>query len=146
MQKIKLRISLLIVSIAAFLGPFGAVIAHERNKKSVESATERKAYLAEQLEIERGRQAYFESVNAKRAEMKAYMEEEKREYETLLASQKEEIARHQRIATRTKTQAVVKKRSVQVATKSSSSSKSSTSPSVNVTASAPKAATKTKTS
>ncbi len=149
MQKIKLRIGLLIVSLAAFLGPFGAVIAHERNKKSAESAIERKAYLAEQLEIERNRQTYFESVDAKRAEMKAYMDEEKRKYETLLANQKEEIARHQRIATRTKTQTVVKKQSVQVAAKSSGSSstpKSLTSPSAKVTVSAPKAATKTKTS
>jgi hypothetical protein len=149
MQKIKLRIGLLIVSLAAFFGPFGAVVAHERNKRSAELAMERKTYLAEQLETEQNRQAYFESVDAKRAEMRTYMEEEKRKYEMLLASQKEEVARHQHIATRTKTQTVVKKQSVQVAAKSSGSSssqKTSASPSAKVTVSAPVAATKTKTS
>lgn len=152
MQKIKLRIGLFIVSLAAFLGPFGAVIAHERNKKSAELETDRRAYLAEQLKTEQSRQAYFGSVDAKRAEMKAYMEAEKQKYEALLASQKETVAQHQLIATRTTTQTVVRKQSVQVATKPSSSSKSSgaskstATPSVSVTTNTPKAATKTKTS
>ncbi|MFZ1626733.1 MAG: hypothetical protein WAT81_02935 [Candidatus Moraniibacteriota bacterium] len=124
-------------------------------KKTEKQDVERKAYLTEQLTTEKSRQAYFTAIDAKRTELKDYMKEEEQKYQALLATQKDTVAGHQRIATRTTTQSVVKKQTVQVAAKpssasskssSSGSTKSSAAPSVNVATSAPKAATKTKTS
>lgn len=138
-----------------FLVPLGQSSQRVEQKKTEKQDVERKAYLTEQLTTEKSRQAYFTAIDAKRTELKDYMKEEEQKYQALLATQKDTVAGHQRIATRTTTQSVVKKQTVQVAAKpssasskssSSGSTKSSAAPSVNVATSAPKAATKTKTS
>ncbi|MFA9262674.1 MAG: hypothetical protein ACEQSB_05010 [Undibacterium sp.] len=146
MANIKLRIVFFILTAAAFFGPFGAVIAHERNKQIEKLALERKEYLAAQLDTEQARLEYLKAIDGKRAEMLAYMASEKQRYEALLASQKTEVANHQRVATRTVTKNVVQTQTVAATTKSTGSSTASTKPTTAVKVSAPKAATKTKTS
>lgn len=145
MANIKLRIALFVLTATAFFGPFGAVILHERNKQAEKLALEQKTYLAAQVDTERARLDYLAQVEAKRNEMKAYMESEKQRYEVLLASQKTEVANHQRLATRTVTKDVVQTKTVQTTTKKAPTSTASK-PTVTVKASTPKAATKTKTS
>jgi hypothetical protein len=146
MANIKLRITLFILTAAAFFGPFGAVIAHERNKQAEKIALERKEYLTAQLDTEQARLDYLKAIDGKRAEMLAYMASEKQRYEALLASQKTEVANHQRLATRTVTKNVVQTQTVPATTKSTGSSTASAKPTTTVKASASKPATKTKTS
>lgn len=142
MGKIKLRLLLFVLSFAAFFGPFGAVIAHERSKFFSRLSEGRKAYLAEQAETERARVAYLQDVEVKRGEMKAYMETEKARYESILANQKTEIEKHQRVATRTTTVNTVQKQTVSTPAKTTTTAK----PAATVKKSKPKAAAKTKTS
>lgn len=144
MANTKLRTLLFVLTATAFFGPFGAVIAHERNKQAEKMALERKTYLDAQVDTERARLDYLKAVDAKREEMKAYMASEKQRYEALLATQSAEVAKHQRLATRTVTKDVVQTKTVQT---SSTSKSTASKPSTTVTSSAPtKAATKTKTS
>ncbi len=146
MANTKLRITLFLLTAAAFFGPFGAVIAHERNKQAEKLELERKAYLSAQVDTERARLEYLKAIDAKREEMKAYMASEKERYEALIATQSGEVAKHQRLATRTVTKDVVQTKTIQT-TASAKSTASSSKPSTTVKSSAPtKTATKTKTS
>jgi hypothetical protein len=60
-------------------------------------------FLEEQQIIEQDRKQYFESVAAKRAELRSGMTESKSQYEELLKNQSDVIAKNQKTTTQTVT-------------------------------------------
>lgn len=131
MNKIGLRITLILFFLILFGGSFFAVLASEENKRLTKSKVDQEQFLSDVREIERARQTYLENVLQARTASKEGMATAKKQYEKLLSDQPALIQQNRKQTTTTV------KQLVPVATSSNVSS---------TQASKPKSTTKTKTS
>ena len=91
------------VVIIAFSALFFGVLYREQARRIAKAESDRQAFLESQRLIEQDRKQYFESVAAKRADLRAGMLESKRQYEELLKNQPQAIAQNQKTTTQTVT-------------------------------------------
>ena len=99
----KLRFIVVLVVMITLSGALFGVLYHEQEKRIAKAEWNRRAFLEEQQIIEQDRKQYFESVAAKRAELRSGMTESKNQYEELLKNQSDVIAKNQKTTTQTVT-------------------------------------------
>ncbi|MBP6889707.1 MAG: hypothetical protein KBC83_03745 [Candidatus Moranbacteria bacterium] len=99
MEKGKIRFAVLIVVFVVFFGFLFGVLYHEQEKRIAKAEFDRQVFLEEQKLIEQERKRYFESVTAKRIELRSGMADSKRQYEELLKNQSDSIAQNQTTTT-----------------------------------------------
>ena len=126
MKKYILRTFLLLFVLAAFFGPFAAIMAIESTKREAEKL----AASAEASGTAEARYEYYQEINQNKADLKKAMEDAKAEYEQLLQNQPDLINQKKTTATQTTVKPVTTQKVVQK----------------KVTAAKPKASTKTKSS
>ena len=103
MEKGKIRFIIALVVTIAFSALLFGVLYREQVRRIAKAESDRQAFLESQRLIEQDRKQYFESVAAKRADLRAGMLESKRQYEELLKNQPQAIAQNQKTTTQTVT-------------------------------------------
>ena len=103
MGKGKIKFLVFLVVILGLFGVLFVVLATEEEKRLVKAAQNRQAFLEEQQAIVESRQKYFESIEAKRAELRSEMDAAKQNYEQQIADQPAAIAGQQTTKTTTVT-------------------------------------------
>ncbi len=99
MGKGKLRFIILLIALISFSGALFGVLYHEQEKRIAKAERNRQVFLEEQQAIEQDRRQYFESVAAKKAELRSGMTESKKQYEELLRNQPDTVAKNQTTTT-----------------------------------------------
>ncbi len=103
MEKGKIRFIVALVVVIALAGSLFGVLFHEQKKRIATAELNRKSFVEEQQAVEQARKQYFDSVAAKRAELRSGMTESKNQYEELLKNQSDVIAKNQKTTTQTVT-------------------------------------------
>ena len=103
MEKGKIRFIIAHVVIIAFSALLFGVLYREQARRIAKAESDRQAFLEQQQAVEQDRKQYFESVAAKRIDLRAGMLESKRQYEELLKNQPQAIAQNQKTTTQTVT-------------------------------------------
>ncbi|MCW1888673.1 MAG: hypothetical protein KIH67_003925 [Candidatus Moranbacteria bacterium] len=124
MKKYLIRTFLLIFVLAAFFGPFAAIMAIESNKRDAEKLSA----ATEASDAVEARYQYYQDINQTKADLKKAMDEAKAEYEQLLKDQPSLIDNQKTTTTKTTVKPVVTQKVVQqkvAKPKASSKTKSS---------------------
>ena len=103
MEKGKIRFIIALVVIIASSALLFGVLYREQARRIAKAESDRQAFLEQQQAVEQDRKQYFESVAAKRIDLRAGMLESKRQYEELLKNQPQAIAQNQKTTTQTVT-------------------------------------------
>lgn len=103
MEKGKIRFIVALVVVIALAGSLFGVLFHEQKKRIATAELNRKSFVEEQQSLEQARKQYFDSVAAKRTDLRASMSESKQQYEQLLKNQQDAIAQSQTTTTQTVT-------------------------------------------
>lgn len=116
MDKIKIRVIVILLSIIAFGGTYFAVLAAEENKRLAKNTVDREQFMNDVRELDRARQAYLDSVLQNRAASKQDMTTAKAQYEELLKNQPTLIEQNQKQTATTVKQLVPVAKSSNVST------------------------------
>lgn len=99
MDKIKIRIIVILLAIIAFGGTYFAVLAAEESKRLAKNTADREQFMNDVRELDRARQLYLESVMRHRVASKQNMDQAKQQYEELLKNQPTLIQENQKQTT-----------------------------------------------
>lgn len=99
MDKIKIRIIVILLSIIAFGGTYFAVLAAEESKRLAKQSVDQEEFLKSIREMDLARKSYLESVMQSRAASKQNMDQAKQQYEELLKNQPMLIQENQKQTT-----------------------------------------------
>lgn len=136
MPGIKTKITLALITVGAFFGPFVAIVAVENAKRVQKFSSEQEAYAAMKRETEAARYQYYLDLAERKNNLRQTMADSKAQYEQLLKDQPGLVKANQKTVTKTTLEPTVTKKVVEVPSTSKSSSSSSK----------PKASTSTKSS
>jgi hypothetical protein len=125
MNTLKTRFFLLLFVFAAFFGPFAAVIATEKSKRSESLAAKEEEIALARKEAAFARYQYYLDVQSKRNDLKQAMADAKIQYEQLLKEQPDLVKEKQTTTEQTVIKPVVTQKLVEqpVAPKPKSSGK-----------------------
>lgn len=96
MKNLRTRTAIIVFSAVALVGFFALVVRYETVKKIAKEERQRKEYLESKSAMDRQREERFAAITGKKESFLSDMENAKRQYEDLLASQKTLVAEHTR--------------------------------------------------
>lgn len=142
MSKFATRFFLLVFVLAAFVGPFAAIVTLDKAKRAEKIIVEQKEAARAQKEAAAVRYQYYLDVNDRRNNLKQAMQDAKSQYEQLIKDQPALVKEKQTAVTQTVIKPVVTQKIVEQKVAASSASSSTTT----TKAAKPKASTKSKAS